>query len=116
MVYKIFEKKKGSGISLNEQAVEEFHKPVTKTFKRRKVYVRFKDNFWAADLAKMKSLSSKNKDVKYLICVIDVFTRHAWLKPLNDEKSKTVLNAFIEIVNKTNRKPNNFNQTKIIFQ
>ena len=64
----------------------------------------------------MKSLSSKNENVKYLTCVIDIFTRHPWLKPFNNKKSKTVLNAFIEIVNKPNRKPNNFNQTKIIFQ
>ena len=53
----------------------------------------------------MKSLSSKNKDVKYLFCAIDVFTKYAWLTSLKDKKAKTVLNAFIEIVNKSNRKP-----------
>ena len=51
-------------------------------------------------------LSSKNKGVKDLLCVIDVFTKYAWVKPLKDKKSKTVLNAFIEIVNESNRKPN----------
>ena len=40
------------------------------------------------------------------ICVIDVFTKYAWVKPLKDKKSKTTLNAFIEIVNEFNRKPN----------
>ena len=40
------------------------------------------------------------------ICVIDVFTKYAWIKPLKDKKSKTALNAFIEIVNEFNRKPN----------
>ena len=54
----------------------------------------------------MESLSSKNKNVKYLLCVIDVFTKYAWVKPLKDKKGKTVLNAFIEIVNESNRKPN----------
>ena len=44
--------------------------------------MRFKDNIWAADLADMESLSSKNKNVKYLSFVIDVFTRYAWVKPL----------------------------------
>ena len=38
--------------------------------------------------------------------MIDVFTKYAWVKPLKDKKGKTVLNAFIEIVNKSNRKPN----------
>ena len=71
-----------------------------------KVYARFKDNICAADLAEMGSLSSKNKNVKYLLCVIDVFTKYAWVKPLKDKKGKTVLNTFIKIVNESNRKPN----------
>ena len=54
----------------------------------------------------MGSLYSKNKNVKYLLCVIDLFTKHAWVKPLKDKKGKTVLNAFMEIVNESNRKPN----------
>ena len=44
------------GISVNEQLAEELHKPVIKKIKRRKVYARFKDNIWAADLAEMESL------------------------------------------------------------
>ena len=51
----------------------------------------------------MESLSSKNKNVKYLFCVIDVFSKYAWVKPFKDKKIKTVLNAFIEIVNESNR-------------
>ena len=54
----------------------------------------------------MESFCLKNKNVKYLLCVIDVFTKFAWVKPLKDEKGKTVLNAFTEIVNESNRKPN----------
>ena len=46
MVDKFFDKKTGSGASVNEQLAEELHKLVTKKFKRRKVkvYGRFKDN------------------------------------------------------------------------
>ena len=46
MVYKFFDKKS----SVNEELIQELHKPVIKKFKRR-VYVTFKDNIWAADLA-----------------------------------------------------------------
>ena len=53
-------KKTGSGVSVNEQLAEEF-------------YAGFKDNIWVADLAEMKSLSSKNKNVKYLLCAIKYF-------------------------------------------
>ena len=61
MVCKFFDKKTGSGASVNEQLAEELHNPVTKKFQRREVYERFKDNISAADLAEMESLSSKNK-------------------------------------------------------
>ena len=44
MVYKLFGKKAGSRIRVNEQLAEELHKPVIKRFKRKKVYARFKDN------------------------------------------------------------------------
>ena len=86
MFYQFFDKKTGSGISVNEPLAEELHKPVIKKLKRRKVYARYKDNIWAADLAEMGSLSSKNKNVQYLLCVIDVFTKYAWVKPLKDKK------------------------------
>ena len=57
----------------------------------------------------MESLSSNNKSlqtIKYLLFAIDVFTKYAWVEPIKDKKGKTVLNAFIEIVNESNRKPN----------
>ena len=86
MVYKFFYKKTGSGIRINKQLAEELHKPATKKFKRRKFYVRFKDNIWSADLAEIRSLSSKNKNVRYLLCLIDVFTKYAWVKRLKYKK------------------------------
>ena len=55
----------------------------------------------AAHLIEIKSLPSKNENVKYLLCVIDIFTKYAWVKPLKDKKSKTVLNVFIKIVNES---------------
>ena len=50
MVYRFFDKKTGSGLSVNEQLAEELHKPVIKKFKRSQVHARYKDNIWAADL------------------------------------------------------------------
>ena len=67
MVYTFLDQKTGPEISVNEELAKELLKPVIKKFKRRKVYVRFKDNIWAADLVDMESLSSKNKNVKYYV-------------------------------------------------
>ena len=46
----------------------------------------------------MGLLPSTNWNVKYLLCIIDVFTKYAWIKPLKAKKGKAVLNALIEIV------------------
>ena len=54
----------------------------------------------------MGSLASRDKNFKYLLCAIDVFTKYAWINPLKDKKGKTVLNVFIEILNESTRKPN----------
>ena len=54
----------------------------------------------------MRSLSSKIENVKYFLCVIDIFTKYAWVKPLKDKKGKIVLNAYIKIVNESNSKTN----------
>ena len=69
MVYKFLYKKTGLGVSVKEDLGEELHKPVIKKFKRR-IYVRFKGRFWAADLAEMGFLCSFNHGVKYLSCVM----------------------------------------------
>ena len=72
MVYKSFVKKTGWGASVNKELAQELHRPVIKKFKRR-IYAKFKDNIWAADLAEMGSLSSINRGVKYLLSFTYVF-------------------------------------------
>ena len=106
VVHKFFDKKIGFEVSVNEQLLEELHKPGIKKFERRKICARFKDNIWTADLAEMESLSSKNRNVKYLLCVINFFIKNAWINSLKDKKGKTVLNAFKKTVNRSNNKPN----------
>ena len=88
-----------------KKLAQKLHKPVIKKYKKRKVNWRFKDNIWAADLAEKGSLSSKNKSFNYLLSAIDIFTKYTWVKTLKDKTGKTVLNAFIEIVNDSNHKP-----------
>ena len=65
MVCKVFDKK--TGINVKKQSAEEIRKTIIKEFKRKNVYARFKDNTWAAGLTEMKSLLSKNENVKYLL-------------------------------------------------
>ena len=77
--------------NVNKELAQELQKPVIKNLEREKVYARFKDNIWAADLAGMELLSSKNLGVKYLLCVIDIFTKYVWVKPLKIKHLKQLI-------------------------
>ena len=108
MVYKFFDKKSsGSGIinESNYQLANEFHKPIIKKIKKRKVDSSFKDNIWRVDLADMQSMSKFNKGVKYLLFAIDLFSKYAWVIPLKDKKGTCIVNALQKIISKE-RKPN----------
>ena len=90
MVHKFFDKKTaGSGVKSmpqNEELAEKLHKPIIKKFKKRKMYSSFKDNIWGADLADMQLISKFNKGFRFLLCVIDIFSKYAWVVPLKDKK------------------------------
>ena len=82
MVYKFFNKKSSvSGVETslatepNYQLANELHRQITRKFKRRKVYLSFRNDIWGVDLADMQSLSKYNKRIKYLLCAIDLFSK-----------------------------------------
>ena len=66
----------------------------------------FKDNIWGADLADMQLISKFNKGFRFLLCVIDIFSKYAWVVPLKDKKGISTVNAFQKILKQSNRKPN----------
>ena len=82
---------------------EELHKPVRRKFKRRRVLVNGIDKIWAADLADMQAFSKFNRGIKYLLAVIDVFSKYGWLIPLKDKMGKSVASALKTIFKE--RKP-----------
>ena len=104
MVYKFFNKKTaGSGIKSmvqNEILAEELHKPIIRKFKKIKVYSAFRDNIWCADLADMQLISKLNKRFRFLLCVLDMSSKCAWVAPLKDKKGVSIVNAFQSILKK----------------
>ena len=85
MVYKFFDKKsKDSDIKSmsNQQLADELHKPIIRKFKRCKAYSSFKGNICGTDLAYMQLISKYKKGIKFLLCVIDVFSIYAWVVSL----------------------------------
>ena len=77
---------------------DELHKPVIKKFKKRKVLVSGIDKIWAADLVDMSSYSKQNKHNKFLLAVIDIFSKYGWLIPIKNKKGETVADAFRQIL------------------
>ena len=59
----------------------------------------FKDNIWDGDLADMQLISKYNKDIRFLLCVIDLFSTYSWVVPLKDKKGVTIVNSFQSILN-----------------
>ena len=57
-----------------------------KKIKKRKVYSSFKDNLWGADLADMQLIGKFNERICFLVCVIDIFSKYAFVIPLRDKK------------------------------
>ena len=74
------------------------HKQVSKTFQRRRVNVNGIDEIWAADLIDMQSFSKQNRGTKYLLTVIDVFSKFVWIMPLKRKAGQEVANAFSRIL------------------
>ena len=91
MVHKFFNKKyKGAGIKNeikeNQQLANALHEPIIRKFEKRKVYSSFKDNIWGVDLADIQLISKYNKGIRYLLCAIDLFSKYAFVVPLQDKK------------------------------
>ena len=54
----------------------------------------------------MQLISKFNKGFRFLLCVIDVFSKYPWVVPLKDKKGITIVNAFQKVLKQSNRKPN----------
>ena len=55
----------------------------------------------------MQLIRKFNKEILFLLCVIDIFTRYTWVIPLKDKKVTTIINVFQKIFDEPNCKPNN---------
>ena len=82
------------------------HQPIIRKFKKIKVHSYFKDNVWGADLSDMQFICKFNQGIRFLLRVIDIFSKYAWIVPLEDKKGNTITNVFQKILDESNRKPN----------
>ena len=81
----------------NEKLAEELHKPIIRKLKKRTVYSGYKDNIGGSDLADMQLINKFNKRFRFLLCVIDIVSKYAWVVPLKDKKSVSIVKLFQQI-------------------
>ena len=86
------------GDYLHGQLAYTLHKPARKKYKRNKTYVAGIDTQWQADLADMHGLASQNDGMRYILTVIDVFSKYAWSKPVRSKDAGAVANALKEVL------------------
>ena len=65
-----------------------------KHFRKRRVFVNGVDEIWAADLVDMQSLAKFNSGNRYLLTVIDVFSKYGWIVPLKSKTGAEVAETF----------------------
>ena len=59
-----------------------------------------------ADLADVQLISKFNKGFRFLLCVIDIFSKYACVFPLKDKKCVSIVDAFQKILHDSDRKLN----------
>ena len=119
MVYKFFDKKSLGGAVThadksaiktenfsNQESAEKLHKPIIRKYEKGKVHSYFIDNICGANFADMQLIIKFNKEIRFLFCFSDIFSKYAWVVPLKDKKDTKITKAFQEILNKSSHKPN----------
>ena len=70
------------------------------------MHLSFIDNIWGADLADMQLISKFNNWFRFFLCIIDIYSRYAWVNTLKDKKGIIISNAFQNILDESKRKLN----------
>ena len=108
MVYNLFDKKtSGRGIKIENisnkcsldlatrELAEELHKPIIRKFSKRKLKSHFIDNIWGTNLTDMQLISKFSKEFRFLLCVIDLYSKYTWVIPLKIKNKLQLLMLFI---------------------
>ena len=89
---------------LLKQKTYTLHRPMRINFDTNPIVSKFIDHIWNADLMEMPN-PAENRNIKFLLVVIDNLSKFAWVKPLFNKTAPTVKKAFVRILNESHRKP-----------
>jgi len=98
---------------IKSHIVSELHAPARRFFKRRKVVLKCIDDLWQADLVDLQVYKKFNKGYRYLLIIIDCFSKFAWAEPLKTKTGVEVTEAVNKIINAYPKRKPNFLQTDL---
>ncbi len=80
------------------------HKNVRKNFPRNKTFADTIDACWQCDLMDCSAIAQYNNGMRFILLVVDVFSRFAWTVPLQNKTALTVLSGFRQLFKTTDRR------------
>lgn len=89
--------KRKLGLGMSDELADELHKPIRKKFEKRRVIAKQVDDIWAADLVDMQYYSRTNKGFKYILMIIDVFSKYGWAIPVKNKTAAEMVRVFTEL-------------------
>ena len=99
--------------ALERDVAYTLHKPVLRSFPTSRVQVMGIDDQWVADLVGMQKLSKYNRGTKYLLTIVDAFSKTAWVEPVKDKSGPKMKEAFINVLKRAKpRKPKHLQTDK----
>ena len=76
------------GVEWTNQLAKELHKPVRRNFQKHRVFTPAVNWIWACDLADLSMYLRFNKGFKYLVCVIDTFSKYEYIIPIKSKNAE----------------------------
>ena len=78
---------------------ETYSKPPKKNYITNKTNVYYIDNIWSLDILDLKDYGPENKrGYRYVLVIIDNFSKFGWTIPLKNKNAQTIKNSFENIL------------------
>lgn len=81
-----------------KQVVREIHKPARRNFIRRRTILKGVDDLWQMDLMELQPYARINRGNKYILVVIDCYSKFIWTRRLKNKSAIQVTNAMIDVL------------------
>ena len=86
---------------------EIYSKPPKKNYPTNKTDVHYIDDIWSLDILDLKDYGSENnRGYRYVLVIIDNFSKFGWTSPLKNKNAQTIKDSIETILISSKRKPN----------